>query len=124
MKPFYTLKRKNYRLAIVSNFDYALTAYSLLDRFEITDLFEEIIISEEVGWRKPKDIIFQTAIGKMKIKPDEALFVGDNFDADVVGSKKVGMDAAWINTKNEQKKSFNLEPEYIIKKLSELRDYI
>ncbi len=61
------IKTQGYRMAIVSNFDYAPTAYKLLDNFEITNLFEEIVISEEVGWRKPKDIIFQTAITKLDI---------------------------------------------------------
>lgn len=118
------IKSKNYRLAILSNFDYAPTAHMLLDQFGITDLFELIIISEEVGWRKPKDIIFQTAINKLDIKAGEALFVGDNFDADVVGSKSIGMDSVWINRKNLPEVNLDPKPDYIIKKLSELYNII
>jgi len=114
------IKSKRYKLAIVSNFDYAPTAYMLLDKFEITNLFEEIIISEEVGWRKPKDIIFEAAINKLNIKVDEALFVGDNYDADVVGSKALGIDAIWINRKNLPETELEPEPNYIIKSLPEL----
>ncbi len=118
------LKGEGYRLAIVSNFDYAPTAHKLLERFELKPLFEEIIISEEVGWRKPKNIIFESVINKLGIEPKDALFVGDNFNADVVGSKALGMDAAWINRKNESESNLNPAPEYIIKKLPELRDFI
>jgi len=114
------IKTKEYRLAIVSNFDYAPTAYMLLDKFEITNLFEEIVISEEVGWRKPNPIIFQTAISKLKIQPEHALFVGDNYNADVVGSKALGIDAAWINRKNQPEAGLDPKPDYIIKNLSEL----
>lgn len=114
------IKTQGYRMAIVSNFDYAPTAYKLLDNFEITNLFEEIVISEEVGWRKPKDIIFQTAIKKLDIEPSETLFVGDNYSADVIGSKAVGMDAIWINRKNEPEDELNPTPDYVIKNLSEL----
>ena len=114
------IKTQGYRLAIVSNFDYAPTAYALLDKFEITNLFEEIIISVEVGWRKPSHIIFESAVKKLQIKPEDALFVGDNYDADVVGSKALGIDAAWINRKNQPEAELDPKPDYIIKNLSEL----
>lgn len=117
-------KDKGYRLAIVSNFDYAPTAYTLLDRFGITPLFEVIIISGEVGWRKPKDIIFQRAIDKLAIKSEDALFVGDNYNADVVGSTSLGMHAAWINRKKEQVDNLNPSPDYIINNLSELQNFL
>ncbi len=114
------IKSREYRMGIVSNFDYAPTAYMLLNKFEITNLFEEIIISVEVGWRKPKDIIFQVAMHKLNTKPGEALFVGDNYNADVVGSKALGIDAAWINRKNQPEAKLDPKPDYIIKNLSEL----
>jgi len=118
------IKSKGYRLAIVSNFDYAPTAYMLLERFNIKNLFEEIVISEEVGWRKPNHIIFETVINKLEIQPQDALFVGDNFDADVVGSKALGMDAAWINRKNRPENGLNPTPDYIIYNLTELENII
>jgi len=118
------VQKEGYRMAIVSNFDYAPTAYDLIDKFDIRNLFEEIIISGDVGWRKPKDIIFRTAIDNLGIDADEALFVGDNYKADVIGSKSVGMDAVWINRKNETDEGLEVKPDYTIKKLYELRNII
>lgn len=118
------VRREGYRMAIVSNFDYSPTAYDLIDKFEIRNLFEEIIISGDVGWRKPKDIIFNTAIDNMGIKANETLFIGDNFKADVIGSKSVGMDAVWINRKNEIHTGLGVKPDFTIKKLHELRDFV
>jgi len=118
------LNFNGYRLAIVSNFDYAPTAYMLLEKFKITNLFEQVIISEEVGWRKPNHIIFQTAVNKLKIRPQDALFVGDNYYADVVGSKALGMDTAWINRKNQSEDTLDPKPDYIIKHLSELLNIV
>ena len=118
------VKFNGYRLAIVSNFDYAPTAYMLLEKFKITNLFEQVIISEEVGWRKPNHIIFQTAVNKLKIRPQDALFVGDNYYADVVGSKALGMDTAWINRKNQSEDTLDPKPDYIIKHLSELLNIV
>ena len=118
------IEEKGYRLAIVSNFDYAPTAYMILERYKIRNLFEQIVISEEVGWRKPNHIIFETVINKLEIGPEDALFVGDNFQADVVGSKAMGMDTAWINRKNQPENSLNPIPDYIIKDLNELKNFI
>lgn len=118
------LKANDYRLAIVSNFDYAPTAHKLLEEFNLKPFFEEIVISEEVGWRKPKNIIFETVINKLGINSDKALFIGDNFNADVVGSKALGMDAAWINRREESENDLDPAPDYIIRKLPELKDFL
>ncbi len=118
------LKTKGYRLALVSNFDYAPTAQTLIDKHGLRPFFESIVISADVGWRKPKDIIFETAMNKLNIEPNEALFVGDNYSADVIGSKALGMDAAWINRRGEPETDINPAPDMIIKKLSELGDYL
>ena len=118
------LSSKGYRMAIVSNFDYSPTAHMLLERYNLTPIFEVIVISDEVGWRKPKDVIFETAVDKLSIKPDDALFVGDNYSADVVGSKAMKMDAAWINRRKEPEQSLDPAPDYIVKKMSEVRDFL
>ena len=57
----------------------------------VADLFETIVVSDEVGWRKPKPVIFERALGHLAIQPGEALFVGDRADIDVVGAQAVGM---------------------------------
>ena len=108
------VKNKGYRMAIVSNFDYAPAAYALIEKFRIGLFFEKIVISEEVGWRKPKPIIFTRAMELMEITPDEALFVGDNFTADICGAKAVGMDTVWLNYKKEDEENLYPEPNYII----------
>ncbi len=118
------VQKEGFKMAIVSNFDYAPTAYDLIDKFQIRNLFEVIIISGDVGWRKPKDIIFRIAIDNLAIEADEALFVGDNYKADVIGSKCVGMDAVWINRRNETDERLEVKPDFIIKKFYELRNIV
>jgi len=67
------LRDAKYRMAIVSNFDYAPTAYSLIEKFGLMRFFEKVIISEEVGWRKPSPVIFEDALkrlySRMPLKP-------------------------------------------------------
>lgn len=116
--------RKRYRLALISNFDHASTAYSILDRFGIRNFFEKILISIEVGFRKPNADIFLRAFNLLTIKPNEAIFVGDNFEADVVGSKNVGMNVIWINKCNEQIREGISNPDYEVTKFAEISKII
>ncbi len=108
------LKDAEYRMAIVSNFDYSPTAYSLIEKYGLMRFFEKVIISEEVGWRKPSPVIFEDALRTMGAEPGESLFTGDNFGADVVGSKNAGMDSVWLNRRNESEEGLDPEPDYII----------
>jgi putative hydrolase of the HAD superfamily len=118
-----TLKNK-YRLALISNFDHAPTAYGILDKFEIRDFFERILISIEVGFRKPRADIFLKAFSLLKIKPSEAIFVGDNSEADVVGSKNVGMNVIWINKNNEHIRREIPNPDYVVTKFTDINKII
>lgn len=114
------LKDKEYKFALISNFDYAPTAYELLDRYVIRKYFEKIYISIEVGWRKPNKNIFQAALDGCNIRNEEAIHVGDNFGADIVGSYDLGIDSIWLNRKVEELNHDYVSPKYIIFKLPEL----
>jgi putative hydrolase of the HAD superfamily len=86
-----------YRLAVVSNFDYTPTVRRILDEGGILGRFETVLVSDTVGWRKPRAVIFEQALAAMGVKARECLFVGDRPEIDIVGAKGVGMRAAWLN---------------------------
>jgi putative hydrolase of the HAD superfamily len=113
--------RERHRLAVVSNFDYSPTCLTILEREGIAHLFETIVISDEVGWRKPKPVIFETALDRMKLRPAEALFVGDRADIDVIGARAVGMPTAWINREGARLPTDIQPPDFEIRDLAELR---
>jgi len=112
--------RRRARLAVVSNFDYTPTARLVLEREGVADLFETILVSDEVGWRKPNAAIFEQALDRLGMGPSGALFVGDRMDIDVVGAQAVGMRAAWINRGGEALPAGARPPEYDIRDLAEL----
>lgn len=120
-KTLIQIKERNPRLAIISNFDHSPTAYGLLDRFGIRGYFERILISVDIGWRKPRADIFLKAFNLLRIQPEEAIFIGDSFEADIIGSKGVGMDAVWINRNGEHIKGGRYKPDYTVSSLSEIR---
>lgn len=83
------------RLGIVSNAAYAPFLTWTLDHFNILGFFEEVVVSADVGRRKPGLEIFQVALRRMGLKPGETVYVGDDFHKDVVASKQLGLRAVW-----------------------------
>ncbi|MDE5416274.1 HAD family hydrolase [Alkalihalobacterium chitinilyticum] len=89
------LQNKGYRLALLSNWDESCR--DVLSQLSLDRYFEEIIVSSEQGIEKPDPRIFTSLIEKMNCKPEELLYVGDNYYDDVVGSKKIGAQSILIN---------------------------
>ncbi len=111
---------KSHKLAVVSNFDYTPMARHILEREAVADLFQTVVVSDEVGWRKPKPVIFELALSRMGTAPGDALFVGDRADIDVAGAQGVGMAAAWINRDGSVLPDGVRAPEFEIQDLAEL----
>jgi FMN phosphatase YigB (HAD superfamily) len=110
-----------YRLGLVSNFDYTPTAVSILEAAGVARLFEAVVVSDAVGWRKPAAAIFQVALDLLAVAPAEALFVGDRADIDVVGAQRVGIPVAWLNRDALPLPPGVPPPELEIRDLDELR---
>ena len=113
-----------YRLAMVSNFDYAPTLYECLERYGVRQMFEVVVVSDELGWRKPHPKIFERALQQLGIAPADALFIGDRLDIDVDGAAGAGLDAVWIDTGIQEWSPQHAQPRHTIGSLSELREIL
>jgi FMN phosphatase YigB (HAD superfamily) len=111
---------RRYVLGVVSNFDYTPTALDILRAAGVADLFRTIVVSDEVGWRKPRREIFDVALARAGVSAGETLFVGDRADIDVAGARAAGMAAAWINRAGEPLPAGVAPPAYEIRDLAEL----
>lgn len=89
-----------YKLGLVTNFAYHPAVYQILDRLDLAMYFEAVVISGEVGWRKPSRYIFEAALSKLSASPEEAVFVGDEYETDILGAKKIGMRAILLDREN------------------------
>ena len=67
--------KKNYRLAVISN---AHEASSSVRKEKFAKIFEFMIFSCDVGFVKPQKEIFDIALGKLKLKPEECVMIDDN----------------------------------------------
>jgi putative hydrolase of the HAD superfamily len=93
--------RNKYLLGIITNFDHAPTVHQLLFREGLKDYFEPVVISAEVGWRKPRREIFQKALDLLGLKAEETVFVGNDLKIDVVGAQAMGIPTIWFNRHSE-----------------------
>ena len=112
---------RNYRTGMISNFDYAPSLHNALDRFGIRSAFETVVVSVEVGWRKPHRNIFDRTFKEMCIQPSEALFIGDQLYVDVYGAINSGLDVVWIETERQDWVTPELpDPTYRVRSIGEV----
>jgi HAD superfamily hydrolase (TIGR01509 family) len=86
--------RKRFRVVAVSNATLELRAR--LRAMSIGDCFDEIVCSSEVGSFKPEPQIFRYALDRLGLAAEEALMIGDNLHADVIGAWNCGIPAIWL----------------------------
>jgi len=63
------------------------------------ELFDVKVGLNTTGKRKPNPTVFKYALKQLKLKPNEAVFVGDNVEADYEGAKKAGLTPVLIRRK-------------------------
>ncbi len=80
-----------FRLGVISNFDTRL--HAILTTLGIARFFEHITVSSEVGAEKPSPHIFECALKKFGVAPQEALHIGDEPGADWQGAPASGLQA-------------------------------
>lgn len=111
------LKTK-YKLAIVSNGN----SMQQRKKIRLTGLdkyFTNIFISSEVGYVKPQKDIFLMACKAINVKPENAVMIGDKYKVDIEGSINAGLNAIWVNRKNEK-----IDYKWRIKELKELKEIL
>ncbi len=111
---------EGHRLGLLSNFDDSKTGWEIMADTGVQDKFEAIIISADVGLRKPNPKIFERMLTMLNLTAPEVLFVGDTPHHDVGGAKAVGMSAAWISRHALPIPDGVAQPDYIIRDLAEL----
>jgi len=120
-----TLKKLSggYALALVSNFTYAPVIYAGVRKLGFSLYFNCILVSDDVGWRKPNPRIFEEALKRLEKNVEQAVFVGDNPMEDIQRAKAIGMKAIFIPSQffaMEDAEKAPQPPDLIINSLCEL----
>ncbi len=96
------LKERGLKLAILSDAP-RLKAWIRLTEMGLADFFDVVITFDDTGELKPSKVGFMMVLNELKVKPEEAVMVGDNQDRDIKGAKNIGMKTVFASygaTKN------------------------
>ena len=88
--PVLHILRCSKKLALVTNFDHPPHVRPVLNKLDLTPYFDSVVISAEVGVKKPNPRIFDTALKQTAMKPEEVIYVGDT-DDDTKAARAAGM---------------------------------
>ena len=117
------LKQNGYPMVLVSNF-YGNINQVLKDA-GIDGYFEDVIESAVVGVRKPNPAIFALGVCALDLPASQVLVVGDTYGKDIIPAHKLGCHTLWIKGLQwEEKKVDESIPDGIIKKLSEMEEFL
>ena len=108
---------RHYKVALLSNADEDFLT-SCLQRNDLH--FKHVLSSERARAIKPNPEIFLKMARRLRLPPEQILYVGDNPIPDVLGPARAGMRAAWVNRNGYRKPRGIPFPDVRVKSLSEL----
>jgi len=116
------LRQHGLKFGIVTNAHQPMWIRDLeIQAHGIFDFFPDCRISAaDVGYLKPHPIIFQTALRCLAVTPEEAVFVGDDPNADIVGAQSAGLKAVLRRLPQRPFASETIVPDAFISRLDEL----
>lgn len=82
-------------MGVISNVDKDIKP--LMDELGVSPFLTTAVTSQETGFTKPHPEIFLEAIRRVELPPEQIIFVGDQYQIDVLGSSAVGMKAVLLD---------------------------
>jgi putative hydrolase of the HAD superfamily len=115
--------KKKYRLAALSD-GQRLWAIPELNLVRLADFFDPVIISSDLGYRKPDKRMFGVILDKMQLGPREIFFIGNDMYHDILGASQMGIKTIFFKSNQGAQRYSGANPDYIIYNFSELPEAI
>jgi len=113
------LKKRGLTVGLISNIERNMSG--TLDSLGLTKRLDTVVTSLDAGATKPHPEIFQFALKKTSTLPAEAVYIGDQYQVDVVGAKSAGLKGILLD-RDSQHEDITDCPR--IKSLAEITTYI
>ena len=117
-----SLKKKNYKLSILSNGTTALLN-ELVKSNDLENIYDDLFSIEEVGIYKPDSKVYDMPIKKYQIKSEEVAFLSAN-TWDVSGGGNYGYNSIWVNRNKAIFDNLDYKPKNEISNLTHLLNII
>lgn len=82
------LKLRGFPLALLSNTSHGHIIKRIMDREGLSDYFDHLIYSDEIGPRKPNPQAFKIMLERMGTSASETVHIGDRMELDVLGARR------------------------------------
>jgi len=92
-----------------------------INKFHLEGLFDIVLVSDQIGIAKPDPRIFQVALAGMRVRPSEAVMVGNSLEHDHWGAINSGCRFIWANLTRDPLPKGWPEPDAEIHHFTELR---
>ncbi len=96
LKDFLNSLNMKYKLGIISNVRTTGQVIRPLQRDGLLKYFSIVVTSSDEGIVKPNKDIFQRGVRRLKLRESEVVFVGDQWDADIIGSYNAGLKPIYL----------------------------
>ena len=116
------LKKKNYKLAILSNGTPSLLK-ELVKSNNLDNIFNDIFSIEEVKVYKPHPRVYNIPIEKYQIQKNEVAYLSAN-TWDVSGAGNYGFNPVWVNRNNSIFDNLDYKPTHEVQNLNQLLDIV
>ncbi|MBZ9687414.1 HAD family hydrolase [Clostridium estertheticum] len=83
------IKKKGTKLCLLSNADIIDVMH--WEKSPLNNLFDDTIFSYQVGYLKPQTEIYEIALKKMNVNPENCMFIGDGGSDELKGAKQLGI---------------------------------
>jgi len=124
------LKKKSIKTAIITD-GIPIKQYEKILRLKIDLLIDLIVISDEIGIKKPNPELFNYCLKKFGINGSETIYVGDRIDKDIIPSNLSGIFSVYIHRggkydtyKADSKINEEMKPNFEITNLNQIFDII
>lgn len=119
-----SISRLGYRMGVVTN-GIDRVQRRRLRASELMDSFPVVVTSERAGFTKPDPRIMEIALKRMRVRPDEAVYVGDDPQVDGLAANRAAVPFVWFNPKRSAPKpGVRVMIDYQITHLKELRSVV
>jgi len=84
-----------------------------LKTLKLDNLFDDILISSDCGYRKPDPIVFEILMKRNGLNPEDCLMIGNDLYSDVLGAGRAGVDSYYIHDALSSKADPEIKPDYM-----------
>ena len=113
------IKGRGLVTGLISNIEKDMTA--AIEKLGLSSKLDIIVTSQDAGVAKPQPEIFQYALRQGNVQPAESIYIGDQYQVDVLGSNAAGMKGILLDRVGYYQEKLDCP---VIKSLTELPGFI